>query len=144
MKRTIAIAFALLLISAGAFAQAIPQGKWWRRPELIQVLNLSDDQQDRLEAIFRSAAPDLIDLKAEVDKADIALRGELDRPALDRAAIHQIAVRLMAARGKLFDRELMMLVEMRGVLNDQQWNRLRNTLDKLERNAQRPVPRPQP
>lgn len=142
MKRAIAIGFASLLFAASAFAQAIPQGKWWRRPELIQVLNLSDDQQDRLEAIFRGAAPDLIDMKAEVDKADIALRGELDRPTLDRAAINQIAVRLMAARGKLFDRELMMLVEMRGVLNEQQWNRLRNTLDKIERNGQRPAQRP--
>lgn len=142
MNRRIAIILALLLIAASAFAQAIPQGKWWRRPELVQVLNLSDDQQDRLETIFRAAAPDLIDLKAEVDKSDILLRGELDRPALDRTAIHNIATRLMTARGKLFDRELMMLVEMRSVLNEEQWNRLRNTLDRLERRQQQAVPRP--
>ena len=136
MNRRLIITLASLLIAASAFAQPIPQGKWWRRPELVQVLALSDEQQDRLESIFRAAAPDLIDLKAEVDKSDILLRGELDRPVLDRAAIHNIAARLMTARGRLFDRELMMLVEMRSVLNEQQWNRLRNTLDRIERNQQ--------
>ena len=142
MHRRNALAFALLLIAGSALAQPIPQGKWWRRPEVAQALALTDDQQDKLESIFRAAAPDLIDLKAEVDKADIALRGELDRPALDRNAIHRIASRLMEARGKLFDRELMMLVEMRGVLNEQQWNRLRTTLDRMERRQQQAVPRP--
>jgi len=144
--RRIALAFAVLLIAGSTLAQPIPTGKWWRRPEIVEALNLSDEQQDRLETIFRASASDLIDFKAEIDKADIALRGELDRPQMDRAAIHRIATRLMEARGRMFDRELMMLVEMRGVLTDPQWNRLRNTLDKLQRQQQqqRPMQRPRP
>ena len=140
MIRRSAFLIALLFVAASAFAQ-LPPGKWWRRPEIVQSLNLSDEQQDRLETIFRASATELIDLKAEVDKANIALRGELDRPQLDRAAIHRIAVRLSEARGRLFDRELGMLVEMRGVLTDPQWNRMRNQLDRIERPAQqgRPV-----
>lgn len=133
-----AAAFALLaLFAVSAFAQ-LPPGKWWRRPEIVQQLNLTDEQQDRLESIFRASATDLIDLKAEVDKSSIALRGELDRPQLDRAAIHRVATRLNEARGRLFDRELMMLVEMRSVLTDPQWNRLRNALDRLQRPQDRP------
>lgn len=139
--RRFVFAFVSVLIAGSAFAQQLPPGKWWRRPEIVQTLNLSDEQQDRLEAIFRTSANDLIDLKAEVDKASIALRGELDRPQLDRTAIHRIATHLSDARGRLFDRELTMLVEMRGVLTDQQWNRMRNQLDKLERQPQRPRPR---
>jgi Spy/CpxP family protein refolding chaperone len=133
--RRIAFAVGALLIAASALAQ-LPPGKWWRRPEIVQNLNLNEEQQDRLEAIFRTSAADLIDLKAEVDKANIALRGELDRPQLDRVAIHRVATHLSDARGRLFDRELTMLVEMRGVLTDPQWNRLRNELDKLQQ--QRP------
>jgi len=136
-----AFALAALFTVSSAFAQALPPGKWWRRPEIVQSLNLTDEQQDRLELIFRASATELIDLKAEVDKANVALRGELDRPQLDRVAIHRVAVRLNDARGKLFDRELMMLVEMRGVLTDPQWNRMRNELNKLERAQQRPAQR---
>jgi Heavy-metal resistance len=138
VTRRLAFAIFALLIASSAFAQ-LPPGKWWRRPEIVQLLNLSDEQQDRLEAIFRSFAPDLIDLKAEVDKANIALRGELDRPVLDPAAIHRIATRLSDGRGKLFDRELGMLIDMRRVLTEPQWNRLRNELDRLQQ--QRPQQR---
>ncbi|HEY8130824.1 MAG TPA: periplasmic heavy metal sensor [Thermoanaerobaculia bacterium] len=142
MTRRIAFALAVLFTVSSAFAQALPPGKWWRRPEIVQNLNLTDEQQDRLELIFRASAMELIDLKAEVDKSSIALRGELDRPQLDRAAIHRIAVRMNDARGRLFDRELMMLVEMRGVLTDPQWNRMRNELAKMERPQQRPMRKP--
>jgi Spy/CpxP family protein refolding chaperone len=143
MSRRFALTFALLLIAGSAFAQALPPGKWWRRPEIVQSLNLSEEQQDRLERIFRDSAIDLIDLKADVDKASIALRGELDRPQLDRAAIHRVAMRLSEARGRLFDRELTMLVEMRGVLSDPQWNRMRNELDRIERGARQGQGQPQ-
>jgi Spy/CpxP family protein refolding chaperone len=142
MMRRIAVAVFALLVTGSAFAQ-LPPGKWWRRPDVVQSLNLSDEQQDRLEGIFRSSAADLIDLKADVDKASIALRGELDRPTLDRAAIHRIATHLSEARGRLFDRELTMLIEMRGVLTDPQWNRMRNELDRMGQ-QQRPMGRPKP
>lgn len=141
MTRRIVITLALLCVAASAFAQ-LPPGKWWRRPEIVRSLNLSDEQQDQLESIFRTSATDLIDLKAEVDKSAIALRGELDRPQLDRAAIHRVAMRLSEARGRLFDRELTMLVEMRSVLTDPQWNRMRNEIDRVQ--AQRPFQRPKP
>lgn len=144
MTRRIAVFLFAMLAAGAAFAQ-LPLGRWWRRPEIVQRLNLTDEQQDMLEAIFRSAAPDLIDLKADVDKANIALRGEIDRPQLDRAAIHRAAVKLNDARGKLFERELMMLADMRGVLNDAQWNRMRAELDNLQRpQAQRPMQQPVP
>jgi len=135
--RRAALLFAVGLLAAAAVsAQPLPSGKWWRRPEVVQLLNLSDEQQARLESIFRSAANDLIDLKAEVDKQNIALRGELDQPQLDRTAIRRISAKLNEGRGRLFERELMMLVDMRSVLNDAQWNRLRNQLDRLNRQQQ--------
>ena len=134
MKR--AVLFAVLLLAAtSAFAQ-LPPGKWWRRPDIIQRLSLTDEQQDKLDAIFRSAAGDLIDAKAEIDKGTIALRGELDKPQLDRTAIRAIAQRINAARSHKFERELMMLVDMRAVLADQQWNTLRNELDRLQAKEQ--------
>jgi Spy/CpxP family protein refolding chaperone len=142
MNRRIALLLLSVFVAGSALAQ-LPPGKWWRRPDIVQKLNLTDEQQDKLEAIFRSTAPDLIDLKAEVDKENIALRGELDRSQFDRAAIHRIAVRLNDARGKLFDRTLSMLVDMRAVLNDPQWNRMRNELDNLQRPQPRPGRRPQ-
>jgi Skp family chaperone for outer membrane proteins len=131
--KRIALALLILAIASAAFAQSsLPPGKWWRRPEIVQVLNLSEEQQEKLETIFRNASGDLIDLRGEVEKQNINLRGELDQQQLDRAIIRRDAQKLSDARGRLFERELAMLVDRRAVLNDSQWNRMRNgLLDRL-------------
>ncbi|HEV2718696.1 MAG TPA: periplasmic heavy metal sensor [Thermoanaerobaculia bacterium] len=133
MKRLL-FALLALSISAAALAADLPPGKWWRKPEVVQNLGVTEDQQNRLETIWRAASTDLIDFRGEVEKQNIALRTELDRPQLDRRAVQAAATRLNAARGRLFERELMMLVDMRGVLSDSQWTRMRAFLDRVEAN----------
>jgi hypothetical protein len=131
MKRAL-VALALFVLATTASAMDLPPGKWWRRPEVIQMLNLTEDQQTRLEAISVKSADELIDLKAEVEKANVALRAELNQPQLNREAIRRAAVRVNDARARLFERELMMLVDMRGVLNEPQWNRMRQAVDQRQ------------
>ena len=134
---------AALLVAAGiAEAQQLPHGKWWRRQEVARELSLTTDQQDRLDAVFTSAADDLIDAKAAVEKLQVSLRSEIDRTQLRRAEIERIGSALHAARGKLFSRELVMLVDMRAVLNDAQWNRLREHLDRMQQRGEGNQPRP--
>jgi len=126
------LAILTLLLATSAFAQAsLPPGKWWRNPDIVQTLNIAEDQQNKLEIIFRTASTDLIDLRGDVEKQNITLRGDLDQVTLDRAAIRRDAQKLSDARGRLFERELAMLVDMRAILNDAQWNRMRNDLGKL-------------
>lgn len=133
MTRRFLIAAALVVAAGIAEAQHLPPGKWWRRPEVVQNLELTSDQQEKLDEVFRDASDGLIDAKAAVEKLQIRLRGEIDRPVLRRADIQKIAGELNTARGRLFERELLMLVDMRGVLNEAQWNRLRQHLDRMER-----------
>ena len=134
MTKRWAFALLTLLIATATLAADLPPGKWWRRPEIAQSLGLTAEKQDKLENVWRAASGDLIDFKGEVEKQNIALRTELDRPALDRAAVQKAAARLNIARGRLFERELMMLVDMRGVLTDAQWSRMRAQLDRIEAN----------
>jgi hypothetical protein len=138
MTRRFVIAVALILAATIAQAQPMPQGKWWRRAEVVRQLELTADQQERLDDVFRDASDGLIDAKAAVEKLQIRLRGEIDRPVLRRADIQRIAGELNAARGRLFERELMMLVDMRSVLNESQWNRFRQHLDRMPGHAQKP------
>ena len=121
-----------LLVTAAAHAQQLPPGKWWRRPEVVKKLVLTAEQQERLDGIFRDAADELIDARADADKGAISLRAELDRPTLDKQRIRAVATKLNEARAKLFERELMMLVDMRGVLTAPQWERMRGVLDQMD------------
>lgn len=129
MKRLL-IAVAVLACTVVAEGQGMPPGKWWQRPEVIRELQLTSEQQSRLDEIFRGAANDLIDAKGDVEKLQIAIRGELDRPQLRKAEALRIAGQLSAARGRLFEREVAMLLDMRAVLNEQQWARMRKHLDR--------------
>jgi hypothetical protein len=132
MKKLVLAAAMLLLLTTSMDAQQMPPGKWWRRPEVVRILALSPEQQSRLDEVFRSRADVLIDAKAEVDKLQVSLRGELDRTQLRRAEIQKIAERLNAARGTLFAAELMMLVDMRQVLTEGQWEKMRTHLDRMQ------------
>lgn len=140
MKTRIVLAAALLVAAAFANAQNLPPGKWWERQEIVRELQLSTEQQDRIDDVFRAAANDLIDARADVDKLQIALRGEIDRPQVRRAEVLRIARQLGEARGRLFEREMAMLLDMRSVLNEQQWARMRTILDRVQNGQQRPRP----
>ncbi len=131
-RRWILAAVAILTLATSLSAADLPPGKWWRQPGIVMRLGLSEDQQNRLEGIFRSNAADLIDLRGNVQKESIALRGELDQPQLNRQNIQRIAARLSEARARLFGHELMMLVEMRSVLTEMQWNQMRKELDAMD------------
>ena len=141
MTKRLLLAAALLLAATVASAQRMPPGKWWQRPEIVRALALTTEQQDKLDDIFRAAANGLIDAKGDVEKLQISLRAELDRPTIRRQEVIRIAAQLNDARGKLFERELSMLLDMRDVLNDQQWQRMR---DKLDEPRERPTNRQQP
>lgn len=134
------VAFAAVVMMAGSMFGQLPPGKWWRRPEVAQRLQLTNEQQSRLDAVFAAAAPELVDRKADVEKLGIALRGELDQAEMNRASLQRIASQLSAARGKLFERELMMLVDMRAVLTEAQWSQLRERLER-QRELRRLPPR---
>jgi len=130
-RMVLGLAGLLLLLTAGGAQAQLPPGKWWRRQEIVQRLGLAEEQQTRLDGIFRGAANDLIDMRGEVEKQGVALRGELDQPQLNRQSISRVAARLSDARGRLFDRELMMLVDMRAVLTDTQWNQMRAEVERV-------------
>ena len=140
MTKRLMIAALLLLAATFANAQQMPPGKWWQRPEIVQRLELTNDQQEKLDEIFRGAAIGLIDAKGEVEKLQISLRGELDRPQMRRAEVLRVAKQLSDARGRLFERELTMLMDMRGVLSDDQWHKVRDALDRPRDMQQRQRP----
>jgi Spy/CpxP family protein refolding chaperone len=135
MRKLIVIA-ALLIGAAVMEAQPgppgppMPRGKWWRRSEIALKLELTRPQQQRLDEVFDAAADELIDAKANVKKIEVQLRGELDRTQLRRAEVQRIATLLSAARAKLFERELVMLMDMREVLEAHQWERLQQHTDR--------------
>lgn len=134
MRRTILLAIAIATCLAGtALAQAggpmMPKGKWWRMPQVSKELGLTAEQQTKLDAIFNASSTELIDMKADVDKLGIELRAQLEKPQSAKKDVIAVAQKLGTARGRLFEREIAMMVDMKSVLNEEQWGMLRSKLE---------------
>jgi Spy/CpxP family protein refolding chaperone len=131
MMQRIGLFVAVFLVGSmqGADGQQLPPGKWWHRPEVVTRLALTPDQRERLDEVLRRSAPELVELRDETERNASALREQLDRPNLDREAVRKAAEDVSSARARLFERELMMLVDMRRELRDEQWNRFRALIE---------------
>jgi Spy/CpxP family protein refolding chaperone len=101
-----------------------PPGKWWSDQRFAQRLGLTADQQKKMETIFQQNRLKLIDFSAALQKQEALLEPLLaaDRP--DEAAVLAQIDRIAQARGDLEKANARMLLGLRGVLTQAQWNQL--------------------
>jgi Spy/CpxP family protein refolding chaperone len=139
--------FATLLLLAFALPATaqdapMPAGKWWHQREIVKRLNLTVEQQARLDEVFRGNAATLIDLRADAEKKSLALREAIDRAEFDRDQIRTAVAQLNEARARMFEREIFMMVEMRSAMSNDQWGKLRAAMDSRRQQGMRPGTRP--
>ena len=113
-----------LALPAAAQMPDVPMGKWWKRPRVVDTLALSAEQQDRLEEVFSKNRRTFIDLKADLEKRQLDLEELLTKKGTDPKKISDATDALEAARGRLGKARTMMIVEMKGILTDDQWKKL--------------------
>lgn len=133
--RILVLVFGVLLLAPPAPAQMpeVPPGKWWKRPKVIERLALSAEQQERMEEIFRKNRRAFIDLKADVERRQLDLEELLTRKGTDPRRISDATDALEQARGRLGKQRTMMIVEMKGVMNEEQWKKILDARDQVRR-----------
>lgn len=127
----------LLLFSSGggiAFSQELPPVRWWREKAIIQLLDLKQDQVDRIETIFRQNTKTIIDLKAETEKYQFDLGLLMEDEPLDKGKVLAMADRLDASRAKLSRIMLTILIDIRNVLTLEQWRKFQEVRPALRNN----------
>ena len=144
MKTRFLCWLALVVMSAAAFAQAPPapnaggpggkphhmmndrpMGAWWKNSEIASKLQLNDQQVQQLENTFYQHRLKLVDLRANIEKQDLAMQQLLDAPTPNDAAIMAQVDQRSAARNQL-DREFtQMTLDFRKILTPDQWKQLR-------------------
>ena len=105
-----------------------PMGAWWKNSEIASKLQLSDQQVQQLENTFYQHRLKLVDLRANIEKQDLAMQQLLDAPTPNDAAIMAQVDQRSAARNQL-DREFtQMTLDFRKVLTPDQWKQLRTLM----------------
>jgi len=90
----------------------------------VKDLNLSGPQQQQIRATIREYRPRLMQLRAEVNQAELQLKAEFDHDPVDAAKTNQVIERLVAARSDLTRTLSQMSLKLRTVLTARQWDDL--------------------
>ncbi|HTC94859.1 MAG TPA: Spy/CpxP family protein refolding chaperone [Terriglobales bacterium] len=104
----------------------MPPGKWWKNAEIVQQLQLSDEQLQRLEKIFQDHRLRLIDLHASLEKEEAMLEPltEADNP--DESQVDSQIDKVAMARAELEKANTRMLLDLRKALTPDQWKKLQS------------------
>jgi Spy/CpxP family protein refolding chaperone len=101
-----------------------PPGIWWHNPDLIQKLNLTPDQQKRMDDILQQSRLQLIDLRANVEKQEVLMQPMLAANPPDTNKILAQIDHTAQARAELEKANAKMLLGIRNVLTPDQWTKL--------------------
>jgi Spy/CpxP family protein refolding chaperone len=101
-----------------------PGGKWWNNPELVQRLNLTADQQKKMDEVFQQHRLRLIDLHAALDKEEAILDPLIEAASPDDAKVLPQIDRVEQARAELGKANARLLLGLRHALTPEQWKML--------------------
>ncbi|MGB9457711.1 MAG: Spy/CpxP family protein refolding chaperone, partial [Bryobacteraceae bacterium] len=101
-----------------------PAGKWWDNPELSRQLNLTADQQKKMDEVFQQHRLRLIDLHAALEKEEAILDPLINAANPDDAKVLPQIDRVAQARAELEKANARLLLGLRHVLTAEQWKML--------------------
>ena len=104
----------------------LPEGTWWRNPEVVSRIGLTADQTKRIDDLFLQSRVQLIDLHASLEKEELLLEPLMNASPVDQTkALAQIG-KIADTRAELEKTDAKMLLGIRAVLNADQWTKLRD------------------
>jgi Spy/CpxP family protein refolding chaperone len=132
---TILAAAALLVVPRAATAADLdlPHGEWWKNERVVQRIGLTAEQQGAIGDLVYAHALRMIDLNAELRKAELALAELVRRSPLDPSEVRKAFGVFQTARRRLETERFEMLLAVRQQLTDAQWGELVEIRRQLER-----------
>ncbi len=112
-------------------------GQWWRNPEVAERIGLSDQQTQQLEKISQDSRLKMIDLRADLEKQEVILGPMLQTYHPDEAQVLAQVEKVSQARAALEKARVQTILASRGILTEEQWNKLKDTRPGFHQNFRR-------
>lgn len=100
------------------------EGRWWNNPRIIEKLKLTDDQRKAFDQILLDHREKLIDLRANVEKADLAMQPLVGADQPNEPAILAQIDKVAQARAELEKANARYLLALRSKLTPDQWKQI--------------------
>jgi Spy/CpxP family protein refolding chaperone len=102
------------------------EGRWWDNPKVIERLKLTDDQRKAFDQILLDHRTKLIDLHANVEKAELAMEPLVSSDQPNEGAILSQIDKVAAARAELEKAHARYLLALRSKLTPEQWKQVQD------------------
>lgn len=125
-KRLSVTAMAMLIGLAATTAHAWDdyRGRWWRTPAVVQQLNLTNSEIDRLDKAFDAARIQMIEAKGKVEIERSKLRMLMEQSDFNEAAVREQHRAEEAARSQLSDARFGFLLKVREIIGQDRFLKL--------------------
>ena len=100
-------------------------GRWWNNPKVAEKLKLTDDQRKAFDQILLEHREKLIDLRANLEKAEIPMQSLMDADQPDEAKILAQIDKTVQARAALEKANASFLLALRSKLTPEQWKQMK-------------------
>ncbi len=129
------VLFLALLMAVSALGQNRASFPWWNSP-VVEDLNLSQTQKQKIRQIVRSYRERLFDARNAHQKAVLNLEDVLNEPEVTLEAAKPVIDQVTAAQANASKVFLQMSTELRGVLTLDQWRQLVRRWDEVQKKRQ--------
>jgi periplasmic protein CpxP/Spy len=102
------------------------RGRWWNNPKIVEKLKLTDDQRKAMDAIFQQHREQLVDLHANMEKAEIAMEPLVKADQPNESAVMAQIDKVAQARAELEKANARFLFQLRAKLTPEQWKQVQD------------------
>jgi len=121
------------MLGAGGVA-----GRWWNNPKVMERLKLTDDQRKEMDQILLEHREKLVDMRAGVEKAELAMEPLVGADQPNEQAILAQIDRIAQARAELEKANARFLLAIRAKLTPEQFKELKSMRDEHGARGERP------
>ena len=107
-----------------AFGGSGFEGRWWNNPRVIERLKLTDDQRKQFDKILLDHRENLVDLHANLQKAELSLEPLVKDDNPNEGAILAQIDKVAQARAELEKANARYLLALRSKLTPDQWKQV--------------------
>jgi protein CpxP len=108
------------------------EGRWWNNPRIAERLKLTDDQKKGFDQILMEHREKLIDLRANLEKAELVMEPLVRDDQPNEAAILAQIDKVAQARAELEKANARYLLALRSKLTPEQWKQMREFRENRE------------
>jgi periplasmic protein CpxP/Spy len=100
------------------------RGQFWNNPRIVEKLKLTDDQRKAMDGILQDHRMTLIDLRANLEKAEVEMQPLMKADEPNETAILAQIDKIAQARAELEKGNARFLLAIRAKLTPEQWKQV--------------------